>query len=66
MTGQRLARRLWWYVREFTGETAYERYAERLRREDPSRPVPSRREFERRRTDECYGDPRKTYYRGCC
>ncbi|MGP4114537.1 YbdD/YjiX family protein [Streptomyces sp. 4N509B] len=60
--------RLWWYVREFTGETAYERYTERLRREDPAAPVPTRREFERWRTEERYGggDPAKKYYRGCC
>ncbi|MBL1065081.1 YbdD/YjiX family protein [Streptomyces sp. 7-21] len=61
---RRLAR-LWWYVREFTGETAYERYVERARTQDPHAPVLSRREFERRRVAERYGDgaaPR----RGCC
>ncbi|WP_461027327.1 CstA-like transporter-associated (seleno)protein, partial [Streptomyces sparsus] len=32
---RRTAARLWWYVREFTGETAYDRYVERQRREHP-------------------------------
>jgi uncharacterized short protein YbdD (DUF466 family) len=60
------AARLWWYIREFTGETAYERYTERLRQEDPAAPLPSRRDFERRRAEERYGEPGRTYHRGCC
>jgi uncharacterized short protein YbdD (DUF466 family) len=65
-TQRGLVRRLWWYVREFTGETAYERYTERMRRENPGCEVPTRREFERRRVDETYGDPSRSRYRGCC
>ncbi|UCM90314.1 CstA-like transporter-associated (seleno)protein [Streptomyces marincola] len=55
-----------WYIAEFTGETAYERHVAWLRRHDPSAPVPTRRAFERRRTDERYGDPRSGHHRGCC
>lgn len=70
MTTRTLSRRLarlWWYVREFTGETAYERYTQRLRREDPTARVPSRREFERWRTEQRYGgEPGRAPYRGCC
>ncbi|MEU8781322.1 YbdD/YjiX family protein [Streptomyces sp. NPDC048637] len=39
-----------WYVREFTGETAYDRYCERHRRNHPYAPVPTRREYEQLRT----------------
>ncbi|WP_405996853.1 YbdD/YjiX family protein [Streptomyces sp. NBC_00829] len=39
-----------WYVREFTGEAAYERYCERHRRHHPSAPEPTRREYEHMRT----------------
>ncbi|WP_051872189.1 YbdD/YjiX family protein [Streptomyces sclerotialus] len=53
-----------WYVRELTGESAYERYVGHLRRHDPDAPVPSRREFERRRTDAREGDPRAGFR--CC
>jgi uncharacterized short protein YbdD (DUF466 family) len=61
---RRAAARLWWYIREFTGETAYERYAERLCREGRADETPSRKEFERRRAEERYGDPRNGG--GCC
>lgn len=54
----------WWYLRELSGETAYERYVEHLRRHHPHAEPPSRREFERRRTDERDNDPRKGYH--CC
>ncbi|MGI5470797.1 YbdD/YjiX family protein [Streptomyces sp. CA-132043] len=53
-----------WYVRELTGESAYERYVGHLRRHDPDAPVPTRREFERRRTDAQEGDPRSGFR--CC
>ncbi|MFI1015925.1 YbdD/YjiX family protein [Streptomyces sp. NPDC020965] len=35
------------YLREVTGETAYERHCERLRRDRPGVPPPTRREFQR-------------------
>ena len=40
-----------WYLREVSGESAYDRYAEHARREHPGAPVMSRRDFERRRQD---------------
>ncbi|MEJ3748279.1 YbdD/YjiX family protein [Actinomycetes bacterium KLBMP 9797] len=40
-----------WYLRELTGEAAYDHYVERHRRLHPEQPVLSRREFERQRTD---------------
>jgi uncharacterized short protein YbdD (DUF466 family) len=60
----KLLSRLWWYVREFTGETAYERYVEHARRHDPGAAVLSRGEFERRRVDARDGDPREGFR--CC
>lgn len=45
------ARRLWWYVRELTGETAYEHYVAHARGHDPDAPVMDRRAFERCRMD---------------
>ena len=38
-----------WYLREVSGESAYDRYVEHLRRDHPDQPVMSRRDFERRR-----------------
>jgi len=40
-----------WYLRELTGEAAYDRYLDRHRLAHPGAPVLPRREFERRRTD---------------
>jgi uncharacterized short protein YbdD (DUF466 family) len=40
-----------WYLREVSGESAYDRYVEHARREHPGEPVMSRRDFERRRQD---------------
>ena len=40
-----------WYLREVSGESAYDRYVEHRRREHPGEPVMSRRDFERRRQD---------------
>jgi uncharacterized short protein YbdD (DUF466 family) len=41
-----------WYLREVSGESAYDAYLERHRHAHPDAPVLSRREFERRRMDE--------------
>jgi uncharacterized short protein YbdD (DUF466 family) len=49
---RRGARWLGWYLREASGETAYDRYVAHARAEHPDAPVLSRREFERRRMDE--------------
>jgi uncharacterized short protein YbdD (DUF466 family) len=38
-----------WYLREVSGETAYDRYVEHARRDHPDQPVMSRHDFERRR-----------------
>ncbi|GAB2626197.1 hypothetical protein GCM10027168_67470 [Streptomyces capparidis] len=53
-----------WYVREVSGESAYDRYVAHLRRHDPAAPVPSRRAFERERTDTRDANPREGFR--CC
>ncbi|WP_320780288.1 YbdD/YjiX family protein [Streptomyces sp. CRN 30] len=53
-----------WYVRELTGESAYDRYVAHVRTHDPDATVPSRREFERARTDRQDTDPRQGFR--CC
>ena len=40
-----------WYLREVSGESAYDRYVEHMRHDHPDQPVMSRRDFERRRQD---------------
>jgi uncharacterized short protein YbdD (DUF466 family) len=40
-----------WYLREVSGESAYDRYLMHARSEHPGQPVLSRRAFERRRQD---------------
>lgn len=60
----RAARGVRWHVRELTDESAYARYAEHLRTHDPEAPVPTRREFERMRTDRQEADPRQGFR--CC
>ncbi|MFE7972355.1 YbdD/YjiX family protein [Streptomyces shenzhenensis] len=57
-------RGLRWYVRELTGESAYERYVTQLRKRHPEAVPPSRREFERMRTDRQESDPRQGFR--CC
>ncbi len=55
-------RALHWYVRELLGESAYDRYCERHRREHPDHaPVPAR-QFWRDRADAQATAPRG----GCC
>ncbi len=60
------ARELWagvrWYLREVSGETAYERYVAHVRREHPDALVMSRRDFERWRMDDREANPRAR----CC
>jgi uncharacterized short protein YbdD (DUF466 family) len=51
-----------WYLREVSGESAYDRYVEHARADHPDRPVLSRREFERRRMDERDARPQSR----CC
>ena len=42
---------LGWYLREVSGESAYERYLAHARTDHPDDPVRSRRDFERLRMD---------------
>ncbi|MCK8433469.1 YbdD/YjiX family protein [Streptomyces sp. D2-8] len=47
---RRWARAVRWYLRELTGEAAYDRHCERHRRHHPLAPVPTRREYQVLRT----------------
>ena len=51
MTAKELVTGVRWYLREVSGESAYDRYVEHARREHPGEPVMTRRDFERRRQD---------------
>ncbi|HLZ36228.1 MAG TPA: YbdD/YjiX family protein [Mycobacteriales bacterium] len=51
MTTADVVRAVRWYLREVTGETAYDRYVAHARGAHGDAPVLSRREFERRRMD---------------
>lgn len=53
-----------WYVRELMDETAYNRYVAHARSHDPAVSVPSRREYERMRTDRQEPDPGSGFR--CC
>ena len=57
-----LARGMRWYLREVSGESAYDRYVEHVRREHPDALVMSRRDFERWRQDDRNDNPRAR----CC
>lgn len=64
-TGPRLlsaARGLWAYLREVSGDSAYDAYLAHARRSHPDAPVLPRREFERRRMDERDAHPQSR----CC
>ncbi|MFD8571925.1 YbdD/YjiX family protein [Streptomyces sp. cg28] len=60
----RVGRQVRWYVRELTDEAAYDRYVAHLRAAHPEICAPSRREFERMRTDRQESDPRQGFR--CC
>ena len=51
-----------WYLREVSGESAYDRYVEHTRRDHPDQAVMSRRDFERWRQDDRDRNPRAR----CC
>lgn len=51
-----------WYLREVTGESAYDRYVAHACAEHPGAPVLDRREFERRRMDARDATPQQR----CC
>ena len=46
-----VARGVRWYLREVSGESAYDRYVAHMRAQHESQPVMSRRDFERGRQD---------------
>lgn len=56
------ARGVMGYLREVSGETAYERYVEHVRSEHPDAIVMVRRDFERMRQDDRNDNPRAR----CC
>ena len=51
-----------WYLREVTGEAAYDRYVQELQRTHPDRPPLDRRAFYRARQDEVEKQPQQR----CC
>jgi len=53
-----------WYVRELTDESAYDRYVAHVRTTHPDAAVPTRRAFERMRTNRQEADPRQGFR--CC
>jgi uncharacterized short protein YbdD (DUF466 family) len=57
-----VARGVRWYLREVSGESAYDRYVAHTRAEHGAQPVMSRRDFERRRQDARESQQRA----GCC
>ncbi|UGQ10807.1 YbdD/YjiX family protein [Yinghuangia sp. ASG 101] len=48
---RRVVRGVRWYLREISGDAAYERHCLRHRRERPDHPAPTRRAYERLRRD---------------
>jgi uncharacterized short protein YbdD (DUF466 family) len=50
-----------WYVKDLVGENDYDKYVAHLARTHPDRQPPSRREFERAKSDRREADPRS-----CC
>lgn len=57
-----VVRGLWGYLREVSGESAYDAYAAHARRVHPDAAVLTRREFERRRQDDRDAQPQTR----CC
>jgi uncharacterized short protein YbdD (DUF466 family) len=52
MRARRVLSGVRWYLREVSGESAYDRYVAHMRKDHASQPVMTRREFERRRQDD--------------
>ena len=50
-------RSLWWYLKEVTGENAYDRYLEGHRATHPEKEPLGRAKFYRWRQDEKYSNP---------
>ena len=53
-----------WSVRELTDESSYDRHIAHIREDHPVALLPTRREFERMRTDRQERDPRQGFR--CC
>lgn len=65
MTGlRRVLGRARYFVREFSGEAAYDRYVAHARRHNPDSELQTRRAFERARMDAREADPREGFR--CC
>ena len=62
MTVRQMMAGVRWYLREMSGESAYDHYVQHMRRDHPDQPVMSRRDYERRRQDERNENPRAR----CC
>ena len=62
MTVRTALRGLHWYLREVSGETAYEKYVAHVRAGHPGALVMSRRDFERWRSADRDANPRAR----CC
>jgi uncharacterized short protein YbdD (DUF466 family) len=62
MTAKQVFSGVRWYLREVSGESAYDRYVEHMRRDHAGQPVMSRRDYERRRQDHREENPRAR----CC
>ncbi|QES50081.1 hypothetical protein DEJ50_21875 [Streptomyces venezuelae] len=63
-SARRLFARVRYFVREFSGEAAYDRYVAHARTHDPAAEVMTRRAFERARVDAREADPREGFR--CC
>ncbi|MFJ3927128.1 YbdD/YjiX family protein [Streptomyces sp. NPDC090022] len=64
MSARAVLARVRYFVREFSGEAAYDRYVAHARAHDPGTEVMTRRAFERARTDAREADPREGFR--CC
>ncbi len=62
MTARKALGAVRWYLREVSGESAYDRYVAHQRQDHPDRPLLTRRQFERERMDERERNPRAR----CC
>lgn len=48
---RRMLANVWWFLRELSGESAYDNYLTHHRRNHPTEPAMSRREFETQTTN---------------
>ncbi len=62
MTLREAAGKVRWYLKEVSGETAYDRYVAHRQEHHPGEPLPSRRDFERKRMDDRDAKPQQR----CC